>query len=177
VPCDQLVERIDQAAGMEGAESAGDQLGEAYLSEECDAPACVTGQKRAVTAHKPPALAAIRRGDVSEQPGGFGISQTKQCEIFTSVEPGDDTRREFAEPSGARIEHRRAWERYAVAERLHRDKATPFELTRLRESEIDLRRRRVGPSRRDDLRPRVEVDALGTVDVTVAEEARLPAAK
>ena len=51
------------------------------------------------------------------------------------------------------------------------------QLARLREAEVDLRRGRVGPARRDDLAARVEVDPLGPVDVPVAEERRLPAAE
>src|SRR4051794_25604262 len=47
----------------------------------------------------------------------------------------------------------------------------------LRETQVDLRGRRVGPARRDHLRPRVEVDSLRPVDVAVAEEGRLPAAE
>src|SRR5712691_3149553 len=48
---------------------------------------------------------------------------------------------------------------------------------RLREAEVDLRRGRIRPARGDDLAPRVEVDPLRPVDVAVAEERRLPAAK
>src|SRR2546425_12372407 len=45
---------------------------------------------------------------------------------------------------------------------------------RLREAEVDLRRGRIRPARRDDLAARVEVDPLRPVDVAVAEERRLP---
>ena len=50
-------------------------------------------------------------------------------------------------------------------------------LSRLREPEVDPRGRRIGPARRDDLRPGVEVDSLGTVDVAVAEQRGLPTAE
>src|SRR5262249_17928241 len=50
-------------------------------------------------------------------------------------------------------------------------------LARLREAEIDLARGGVGPAARDDLAPRVEVNALRAVDVAVAEERRVPAAE
>jgi hypothetical protein len=100
---DELVQRIDQAAGVDGAQNAGSRLGEAYLREERNAPACVAGQKRAVAADKPPALAASRGRNVSEEPSAF--------EIFSPVESGDDTRRELAEPSGAGVEQRSAQER------------------------------------------------------------------
>src|SRR5581483_54006 len=50
-------------------------------------------------------------------------------------------------------------------------------LPRLREAEVDLARGGVGPAAGDDLPARVEVDALGTVDVAVAEERGLPAAE
>jgi hypothetical protein len=108
---DELVQRIDQAAGVDGAQNAGSRLGEAYLREERNAPACVAGQKRAVAADKPPALAASRGRNVSEEPSAFGIRQRKQREIFSPVESGDDTRRELAEPSGAGVEQRSAQER------------------------------------------------------------------
>src|SRR5687768_7688213 len=49
--------------------------------------------------------------------------------------------------------------------------------TRLREAQVDLRRRRVGPARRDDLAARIERDPLRPVDVRVAEERRLPPAE
>ncbi len=108
VPRDELVECVDQAAGVDGAQSVGNRPGEAYLSEERNAPACVAGQERAVAAHKPPALAASRGGNVFEQPSGFGVGQREQREILSSVESGDDTRRELAEPSGTGVEQRRA---------------------------------------------------------------------
>src|SRR5690348_9810907 len=44
-----------------------------------------------------------------------------------------------------------------------------------REPEVDRARARIGPARRDDLGTRVEVDALGTVHVDVAEQRGLPA--
>src|SRR5919106_5891794 len=47
----------------------------------------------------------------------------------------------------------------------------------LREAEVDLARRGIRPAARDRLRPRVEVDPLGPVDVPVAEEGALPAAE
>src|SRR5205823_2991354 len=50
-------------------------------------------------------------------------------------------------------------------------------LASLGKAEVDLARGGVGPAARDDLAPRVEVDALGAVDVRVAEQRRLPAAK
>src|SRR4051794_1423847 len=53
----------------------------------------------------------------------------------------------------------------------------PPPLPRLREPEIDLRRRRIRPAGGDHLRSCVEVDSLGTVDVAVAEERVLPAAE
>ena len=108
MPRDELVDRVDQAAGVDGAQGAGSRLGETYLGEERDAPACVAGQERAVAAHKPPALAASRGGNVAEQPSGFGVGQRKQREILSPIEPGDDTRREFAEPSGAGVKERGA---------------------------------------------------------------------
>src|SRR5438874_417313 len=48
---------------------------------------------------------------------------------------------------------------------------------RLRESEIDLRRRGIGPAGRYHLAARVEADPLGPVDVRVPEERRLPPAE
>src|SRR5262245_61660608 len=50
-------------------------------------------------------------------------------------------------------------------------------LARLREAQVDLARLRVRPAARDRLRPGVEVDPLGAVDVAVAEERVLPAAE
>ena len=41
VPREELVECVDQAAGVDGAQSVGDRPGEAYLSEERNAPARV----------------------------------------------------------------------------------------------------------------------------------------
>src|SRR3954447_11472957 len=50
-------------------------------------------------------------------------------------------------------------------------------LARAREAEVDLRRARIGPARRNDLGARVELDALRPVHVQIAEERVLPAAK
>src|SRR4051794_752955 len=46
-----------------------------------------------------------------------------------------------------------------------------------REAEVDLRGARIRPALGDDLRPRVELDPLGTVHVQVPEERALPAAE
>src|SRR3954452_5294929 len=46
-----------------------------------------------------------------------------------------------------------------------------------REAEVDRRRRRVGPPLRDDLSSCVEGDALGFVNVVVAEQGCLPPAE
>ena len=46
-----------------------------------------------------------------------------------------------------------------------------------RKAEIDAAVARIGPARRDGLRPRVEVHAVAAVDVVIAEQRRLPAAE
>jgi hypothetical protein len=82
VPCYELVERVDIAAGVDRLQGARKRPGDTHLREERDAPACVARDERAVAAHEPPALTTQRGVDVSEQPSGLRVGQRQQRQIF-----------------------------------------------------------------------------------------------
>jgi hypothetical protein len=85
VSCDEFVERVDVAAGMDRAQGPRDRLGQTYLRKKRDTAARVAGNKRPVAAHKPPALPALQDRNPSKQPRRLGIGQREQREFLTSV--------------------------------------------------------------------------------------------
>jgi hypothetical protein len=105
-----LVERIDERRGIECSEHASHRPGKPDFGEERDATSGVAGNRRSVAEDEPPAVVPRLLGHGSEQAAGLSIGERQQSKLFTSVEPGDDTRRPAAELSGAGIEHNRARE-------------------------------------------------------------------
>jgi hypothetical protein len=103
----ELVERVDERRDAQRPERACQGPGQPDLCEERDAAARVAGNRRPVATHEPPAFVPRVFGHGYEQAAGLVVCERQQSQLFVSVEPGDDTRRPPAEPSGAGIEQDR----------------------------------------------------------------------
>jgi hypothetical protein len=102
-----LVEGVDERGGAERSERPLQRPRQPDLGEERHAATRVAGDGRPVAKDQPPAFVARFLGHVSEEAAGCFVGQRQQSELFSPVEPGDDTRRPPAELSGAGIEQDR----------------------------------------------------------------------
>jgi len=105
-----LVKPVDERRGVDGSDDARQTTGEPDLGEERHAAAVIAGNQRPVLQDEPPTLVPSLFGYACEQLAGFIVRERQQRQLFASVDPGDDTRRPSAEPSGPGIEQNRAQE-------------------------------------------------------------------
>jgi hypothetical protein len=82
---------------------------QSYLFEKCDAAAGIARNGRCVPQDEPPAVVAPSFADAGEQSNSCILGERKKGQLVPTIQSRDDTRREPAEPSGARVEQRRAW--------------------------------------------------------------------
>jgi hypothetical protein len=103
----ELVEVVDERCCPERSQQASQRSREPKLCEESNAASGVAGDRRAVAEHEPRALPPRRLGYVSQQPRGLVVGEREQGVLPPPVESRDDTRREPAELSSARVEKNR----------------------------------------------------------------------
>jgi hypothetical protein len=101
---DEPVEHVDEPIGSHRSETAPQQPRRTQLDEERDASSGVAGNRRPVPQHEPPALVTGLLGNVREEARRLVVLEGEQGDLPPPVESRDDTRREPAEPSRARVE-------------------------------------------------------------------------
>jgi hypothetical protein len=107
---DQLVKRIDEPPCPDSSKDASQRSGEPQLGEQCDAAARVARNESSILQDDPPAVVPPFLGHVDQQENSRVVVERQKSKLMPTIESRDDTRREPAELSGARVEESRAHE-------------------------------------------------------------------
>src|SRR5262245_15323416 len=108
---DDLVEGVDESSSPEGPQEGPQRSCGSHLQEKHHAASPISRDGCPVAPNEPPAVPPRVLGDARQEPSSLLVSQWKQRERCSAVESCDDTRREPAKPSGARVEQNSTRER------------------------------------------------------------------
>ena len=99
---------------MDDSQEPSQRRSQSHLFEKCDAAAGIARNGRCVPQDEPPAVVAPSFADAGEQSNSSVLGERKKGQLVPTIQSRDDTRREPAEASGARVEQRRAWKANTV---------------------------------------------------------------
>ena len=105
---DELVESVDRRSSSDEPKEPPHGPSTTHFCEKRDAASSIARYERRVAQDEPPAIVPLARRDVRKQPGSRLVVEREKGKLVPTIEPCDDTRREPAELSGARVEQRRA---------------------------------------------------------------------